>query len=142
MLHHNRETYLAYSLDFKPEEITLRDSFAEWLPSNIIDCHAHSNLPEHVLGMDEKTYWHMLSTFPSFTIEESEATRKLFFPDKKVRVLRFAKTFRGVDHRRANQYLLEKSGLDDRVALFGLPEDVSYTSKMLHQPRLSALKIF
>lgn len=142
MLHNNKSIYLAYSLALKPQEIQFRDEFAMWLPNEIIDCHAHCNLPEHVIAMTEKTYGHMLSTFPSFTLEESKQLREVLFPDKKLYSLRFPKTFRGIDHRKANLYLLEKSPSDDRIALFGLPEDVEYTIQMLDHPRVSALKMY
>lgn len=142
MSHINKESYMAYSLAFKPEEIQLRDEFEAWLPDDIIDCHAHSNLPEHVEDMGDKTYRHMLSTFPSLSLEESVRLRGLFYPAKRIRSLRFASTFRGINHRQANSYLLEQSPTDDRVALFGLPEDIDYTTKMLKHPRVSALKMY
>lgn len=142
MLHNNKEAYLAYGLELKPEELRIISEFADWLPENIIDCHAHSNCADHVKYMLEKTYRHMLSTFPSFTIEESQKTQSLLYPGKRVRTLRFAKTFRGIDHKKANQYLLTESPEEDRVALFGLPEDVEYTALMLRNRRVSALKMY
>jgi hypothetical protein len=138
----DKEKYLSHSLDFKPEEIRLRDEFAEWLPDKIIDCHAHGNLPEHVDSISEKTYRHMLSTFPSFTIEESEHVKKTFYPGKQISTLRFASVFRGINHKKANSYLLKHSGPSDRVALFGLPEDLEYTLEMLGNKRVSALKMY
>lgn len=92
--------------------------------------------------MGEKTFRHMLSTFPCFSIEESEKVREVFHPGKSIRSLRFAKTFRGIDHRKVNQYLLSDSPPNDRVALFGLPEDPEYTIRMLLHPRVSALKMY
>ena len=142
MLHNNKEVYLAYSLCFKAEEIDLINSFAMWLPDKIIDCHSHCNLSEHVESMEEKIYKHIGSTFPSFTLEESQSLKKLFFPGKTVRSLRFAQTFRGINHRKANQYLLENSDPEDRIALFGLPEDEEYTINLLNNPRVSALKMY
>ncbi len=142
MMHNNKEAYLGYALDLKPEEVKIIEDFANWLPDDIIDSHAHSNLPEHVEDMQEKTYRHMLSTFPSFTIEESRQAQRFFYPTKRVRTLRFAKTFRGINNRAANVYLLNHSSGEDRVALFGLPEDVPYTVSMLGHPKVSALKMY
>jgi uncharacterized protein len=142
MLHENKGIYLAHSLAFKSQETALIESFSQWLPERMIDCHAHSNLPEHAEYMTEKTYRHMLSTFPSFTIGESRLISSLLHPGKKVRSLRFAKTFRGINHRKANEYLLEKSDREDRIAIFGLSEDVLYTIEMLRHPRASALKMY
>lgn len=134
--------YMADSLVFTAEEIALRDSYATWLPSSIIDCHAHCGRCEDVEFMDRKTYKHMISTFPYFTLEQSDDARALFYPGKIVRSLRFAKTFRGINHKKVNDYLLRNSPLSDRVALFGLPEDVGYTVETMHHPRVSALKMY
>jgi predicted TIM-barrel fold metal-dependent hydrolase len=142
MLHNNKEAYLAYSLYLKMKESFLIDSFAIWLPDQIIDCHTHCNLPEHVDYMEEKTYKHMISTFPSFTMKESSSIKRLLFPNKTVRSLRFTQTFRGINHRKANQYLLENCDSKDRVALFGLPEDEEYTISMLSNSKVSALKMY
>ncbi len=62
MLHKKREIYLENSLKLGEKEVTMIEEFVNWLPDDIIDCHAHCNLPEHVEGMQEKTYRHMLST--------------------------------------------------------------------------------
>lgn len=135
-------SYMHDSLNLSASEISLRDSFADWLPNAIIDCHAHSGLPEHVEFMERKTYKHMLSTFPSLSLEQSEEIRALFHPGKQIRSLRFAKTFRGINHRAVNRYLLEKSPTADRVALFGLSNDVDYTNEMMRHPKVSALKMY
>ena len=66
----------------------------------------------------------------------------MFHPGKMIRSLRFAKTFRGIDHRAANLYLLEQSDAEDRVALYGLPDDPEYTIGMLAHSRVSALKMY
>lgn len=68
--------------------------------------------------------------------------QEILHPGKKIRTLRFPKTFRGIDQRAANEYLLQKSPAEDRVALFGLPEDIEYTISMLAHPRVSALKMY
>lgn len=141
-LYENREVYLSHALKITSEEQAKITEYADWLPSTVIDAHAHANLPEHVDYINESAYNHMLSTFPSFSIEESRASHKLLHPSTEVRSLRFAKTFKGIAHRAANQYLLEQSPEGDRVALFGLPEDPAYTIDMLHHPRVSALKMY
>lgn len=108
----------------------------------IIDCHAHCNLAEHIRSIDERAYNHMLSTFPSFSLEESKEWHALFHPRKTVRSLRFPSVFQGIDHRAANLYLTEQSDTQDRIALYGLPEDPDYTVGMLGHPRVSALKMY
>jgi hypothetical protein len=135
--------YFAHALKFKAEEKKLRDSFGAWLPDDIIDCHAHNNKEEHVVDIVDKARAHMLSSFPYYSIEDSiRISETLFHPGKRIRTLRFAKTFRGLDHRAANEYLLRESPPHDRIALFGLPEDIDYTISMLSHPRVSALKMY
>lgn len=136
------DDYLAYSLTLKPEELEIRDRLMDWLPGEIIDVHAHSNLPEHVLGLDPRTLSHMMSTFPSFSIEESREAKQLLFPGKRVRTLRFANAFRGIDHRAANDYLLGNTDDDNKAALYGIPDDVDYTVGRLSDPKVSGLKMY
>lgn len=138
----NREAYLAYARTFSKQEQTLIREFQSWLPNVIIDCHAHCNLSEHVRSIDEHAYNHMLSTFPSFSLTESKEWHALFHPGKTIRSLRFPKTFRGINHRAANLYLLEQSDAEDRAALYGLPDDPEYTIGMLAHSRVSALKMY
>jgi predicted TIM-barrel fold metal-dependent hydrolase len=138
----DRKAYLAYARSFTEREQALIHEFQEWLPDEIIDCHAHCNLPEHTRSIDERTYNHMLSTFPSFSLEESKEWHALLHPGKTIRSLRFPKTFRGINHRAANLYLLNGSEEMDRVALYGLPDDPEYTVEMLVHPRVSALKMY
>lgn len=141
-LYDAREQYLAEALEITAQETALIQEFEGWLPENIIDAHSHANLAEHVGNIPDEAYNHMLSTFPSFSIEESKMVQGLLHPTKHIRNLRFPKTFRGIDHVAANTYLLEQSPTEDRIALFGLPEDPAYTIDMLSDPRVSALKMY
>ncbi|PIR93383.1 hypothetical protein COT99_00960 [Candidatus Falkowbacteria bacterium CG10_big_fil_rev_8_21_14_0_10_43_10] len=138
----NREAYLTHAKKFTDAEYSLIKDFVDWLPETIIDCHAHCNLPEHVCMIDDRAYHHMLSTFPSFSLEESKELQMLLYPGKTVRTLQFPKTFRGINHKVANLYLLEQSSNRDRIALYGLPDDIGYTVGMLDHPRVSALKMY
>lgn len=138
----DREAYLAYARALTENELGFIREFQEWLPGTIIDCHAHCNLPQHVRSIDDRAYNHMLSTFPSFSLEESREWHALLHSGKKIRSLRFPKTFRGIDHRAANLYLLGQSDAHDRIALYGLPDDSEYTIGMLGHPRVSALKMY
>lgn len=137
-----RRSYLDHARDITNAERAKIEEFAEWLPPVVIDAHAHSNLPEHVLDVPPKAYNHMLSTFPSFSIEESHALQSEFYPDTRVRTLRFAKTFKGIAHAAANSYLLDNLSQDDRMAVYGLPDDIPYTVDMLQDPRVSGLKMY
>ena len=138
----DRKAYLEHARSFNVREQVLIREFQEWLPDTIIDCHAHCNLREHVRSVDERAYHHMLSTFPSFSLEESREWHALLHPGKTIRSLRFPKTFRGIDHMAANLYLLRQSKAQNRIALYGLPDDLEYTIGMLGHPRISALKMY
>ena len=138
----NRDAYLAHALELTREEQARRDALMDWLPSQIIDVHTHANLGEHVRWIDERSRGHMLSTFPHFTIAESDTMTEIFFPGIHVRRLRFAKTFKGIDHKAANVYLLDHAHTDDQVALYGLPDDIDYTVKQLQTGAYAALKMY
>jgi len=134
--------YLNHAADFTSEEQALRNEFALWLPKEIIDAHAHCGRPEHVLAIPERAYNHMLSTFPYFTLEQSKKWHELLHPGINFRSLRFAKTFRGIAHKLVNEYLLSDSPEQDRIAVYGLPDEPGYTIAMLQHERTSALKMY
>lgn len=138
----DRKAYLAYARSLNKQEQDLILEFQGWLPNTIIDCHAHCNLPEHVCSINDRAYNHMLSTFPSFSLEESNEWNELLHPGKNIHSLHFPNVFRGIDHKAANLYLLSQSDIQDRVALYGLPDDPEYTIEMLKHPRVSALKMY
>lgn len=137
-----RQQYLDHAFDISEAELAKIAEFADWLPPVLIDAHAHAGLPEHVLEVPPKAYSHMLSTYPSFSIEESQQAHRLLHPETLIRSLRFAKTFRGIAHKAANAYLLDNCPEGDRAALFGLPDDVPYTLDMLDDPRVAGLKMY
>lgn len=137
-----RQAYFEHALNITQEESEKIKEYADWLPHTIIDSHAHSNLPEHVIDVPSKAYNHMLSTFPAYTIEESQAVHEVLHPNTEIRSLRFAKTFKGIAHIAANAYLLDNCPESDRVALYGLPDNIPYTVDMLHDPRVAGLKMY
>lgn len=134
--------YLTHALAFTPKEERLVQVFKSWLPDIIVDCHAHCNEKKHVRVVDIKSFAHMLSTFTHHSLTDSHRLRDILYPEKTVHTLRFPKTFSGIDHKGANEYLLRQSPDTDRVAVFGLPEDIFYTTAMLQHPRCSALKMY
>lgn len=138
----DREAYLTSSLSFTPKEANLRDYLMDFMPGTVIDAHAHSNLMEHVVSLDERIFHHMMSTFPYFSLEDSYAVKDVFFPGKKVQNLRFPHAFKGIDHRSANDYLLANSVSQDKVGVYGIPTDVAYTTQMLKHPGVAALKMY
>lgn len=138
----DRDKYLSSALVLSKEEKNQVVKFRDWLPERIIDAHIHCNESFHVRSVPQKAFSHMISTYPYFTIEESKRLNKLLYPTKIIFSLRFANVFKGIDHRRANDYLYKNSPNFDRVALFGLPEDVAYTIAELKTGKYAALKMY
>lgn len=138
----NRKAYLSHAKAITPIEQNLITEYQKWLPDLFIDCHAHCNLHRHVNYIDDRAFRHMLSTFPSFNLKESKEWNSFFHPKKKILSLRFPCVFKGIDHKKANSYLFEQSSKCDRIALYGLSDDIDYTIKSLHHPRVSALKMY
>lgn len=138
----DKDAYLEYALRFSSREERLRDTFMNWLPETIIDSHAHCNRSEDIQTLSPLIRNHMMSTFASFDLEESMRIQQLFYPGKYVRTLRFCSAFKGIDHRAVNQYLLDESLPEDRIALYGLPDDIDYTVAMLQHDRVAGLKMY
>lgn len=134
--------YFDDAIVLSKKEAQLRDEFMDWLPDEIIDAHVHNGCEEHVLGLDEGIYNHMMSTFPWFTLELSSKLAEILFPGKRVRRLRFSKAARGFDHRAINSYLFDHASDEDRIALYGIPDDSKYTIGLLDHPRVVALKMY
>jgi hypothetical protein len=136
------DDYFRYSLELKSQEIEMLQQLMGFLPDTIIDAHAHANTAAQVLAIDDGIYHHMMSTFPAFTLEQSQQCRAILYPGKSVKSLRFAGAFRGIDHRAANEYLVVNSPSEDRVALYGIPDDIDYTVGMLRSGKFTGLKMY
>lgn len=137
-----RNEYLEYSLNFNDTELATRTIMIDWLPNDIIDCHAHCLLREHLSTLDPLIERHMASTFAYFSLEESQANNRLFFENKSMQKLRFALPFMGINFVAANSYLLEHSPFTDRIALYAPPDAIDYCCTTMRHPRVSALKMY
>ncbi len=138
----DKDAYIDYAMRFSAREEQLRDMFMDWLPEDIIDSHAHCNRSEDIQTFSPLIQNHMMSTFPSFNLEESKCIQQLFYPGKHIRTLRFCSAFKGINHRAVNQYLLDESPPEDRIALYGLPDGIDYTVAMLQHNRVVGLKMY
>jgi hypothetical protein len=138
----NQDAYLAYAMALNSKERKIRDDLLEWLPNPLIDCHVHTTPHDCLVQIEESSLQHMNSTFPTFSLDASQAVSEVLYPGVKVRSLRFPKPSRGINHPRANEFLLTETPLDDRVAIFGLPENLDYTEQTLSHPRATALKMY
>ena len=134
--------YFNYGLTLTDEEIKIQKKILDWIPNEIIDCHVHCGQEEDILNIEERTYKHVMSTFLSNSIEQSELIHQVLLPEKIVHNLKFPFVFKGINHKNSNTYLLEKSSNIDNIALYGIPDEIDYTIKMLNQGNFSALKMY
>jgi predicted TIM-barrel fold metal-dependent hydrolase len=134
--------YWIDSLRFNKEETGIAEELAAWMPHKILDCHAHSCSKEMLLKQEEFFFTRPASTFPTFSLEESCNCQKLFYPDKQVITLRFGFPIQGYDLRGQNEYLLSGENESNLVAAIGLPESLDYTSRMICNKKVRAVKIY
>ena len=97
--------YLGDSLLFSRQEETLRDELLSWMPTSIIDVHTHANGSDAVEDLSEKALNSVYSTFPDFSLEDSNLLKHAFFGSISRQCLRFANPYKGINHRLANRYL-------------------------------------
>jgi predicted TIM-barrel fold metal-dependent hydrolase len=129
-------------LTLSPTELAKRDEVLALLPDLIIDMHAHAGLEDHVGKIDPLTMQHMMSTFPFFTLKDSERMINLLFPGKEMHTIRFAIPWKGIDHRAVNQYLVEQTPPGDKVALCGIADDIDYSINQLRTKCYCGLKMY
>lgn len=138
--------YFTHSMKPTEYEIGFRDGLNDQLPSSIIDVHVHASEADHFdITQAQSILDKSASTFPETTIEQSQQIDALLHPGMNVRKLRFAHAFRGINHRAVNDYLLENSPEQDRVALFGISEndeEIEYTREELRSGQYSGLKMY
>ncbi|MDB5159989.1 MAG: hypothetical protein JWO99_252 [Candidatus Saccharibacteria bacterium] len=138
--------YFAHSMKPMDYEVAFIDELNKELPSSIIDAHVHASEEDHFDITKAQTILDKsASTFPETTIEQSQQIDALLHPGMSVRKLRFAHAFRGIDHKAVNDYLIEQSPVQDRVALFGVSEndeEIEYTREELLSGKYSALKMY
>jgi len=138
--------YFAHSMQPTEYEIGFRDVLNDQLPSSIVDVHTHAAEASHFdITQAQSILDKSASTFPETTIEQSQQIDALLHPGVLVRKLRFAHAFKGISHRAVNEYLLENSPEEDRVALFGISEndeEIEYTREELRSGQYSGLKMY
>lgn len=136
------DPYLRFALQFSPEEHQLRDQFAEWLPDTVIDVHCHANGSDALGELSRTTLARVHASFPAFSIDESVHLTPFLYANKNVRRIRFANPYKGINHKRANHYLVSTSPSGDAVALYGLPDDLDYTVNEIRTGEFVGLKMY
>lgn len=136
------QDYLKNSFAFNDDENALLQLFTDWLPEKIVDSHVHCNLSSHIINFDDFAFQQVFTTFPYFSIGQSRYLKSRFFPRKVVGSFRFSNPTFIIDRKKANKYLVDNCPKGDRIALVGLPDDISYTLEMLKTGRFNALKMY
>lgn len=134
--------YLEHAFELTPEEERLRDNYEAWLPDIIFDVHSHANRRTDAGELPELIMNRPLSTFPSYSLDDSRRLQTVFHPSKRVVHLRFAQPYQGIDWRSANEYLKENLSPTDLMAVCGDPHDAAYTITELEDARAVALKMY
>lgn len=147
MIRPEYEQYIQHALTVNDDEIELRDELTSQLPDTIIDSHTHVAVPEefNYESLPTHVHQHMMSTFPTFNIEDSHRASELLFPGKTILKARFAHAFAGIDKRRVNDYLAKNSSSGDYPVLFGLSdsqEDIEYTISQIETGSFKGLKMY
>jgi len=136
------DQYLDEALNLSDSEQSILTDLNAWLPDTIIDCHSHTNGADAVGDLPDIAYRRLYSSFPGFSIEQSQRVKTVFHPSKTIYMLRFANPYKGIKHKIANDYLLKCKLHGDQVALLGLPDDPAYTLEQLQSTHYVALKSY
>jgi hypothetical protein len=139
--------YLDNALAMNEHELALRDDLVPELPDAIVDSHTHfvpegacdpRDIPPKILG-------HMMSSFTSFTFDQSRALDEMLFPGKHVTKARFSHVFPNINKPEVNEAVLATAEQGDYPVLFGVsdsPEDVDYTVAQLESGKYRGLKMY
>lgn len=134
--------YLQYALNLTRKETALLAEFSEWLPDSLIDVHSHANGAAAVEELPPSALKQVRTSFPDFSVSDSNLVRQTLYGTKQVKMLRFANPYKGINHRKANRYLLENAPEGDRVALCGLPDNLHHTIAEIYSDKYEALKMY
>jgi len=139
----SKDAYMDYAFQFTGEERHLQNMFMDWLPDVILDSHAHL-LPEVFapIRLEDFDCTRVASTFPSYSLEESNLVSAAFYPNKKLIRQRFVLPLRGVNFRGANNYIKNLPSSDGLPVLYGLPDDIEYTIREMQSRCYVALKAY
>lgn len=147
MIRPEYEHYIEHALTMSDVEAELRDQLLPQLPNSIIDSHTHAAVPndfDHE-SLPAHVHQHMMSTFPTFGIDDSHHATDMLFPGKRVSKARFAHAFAGIDKRAVNEYLAGDPSPSDYPVLFGVsdtPEDIDYTIAQIESGAFRGLKMY
>jgi hypothetical protein len=134
--------YLDWARDLTPTEAEFRSECLRCLPPVIFDAHSHANGNDAYIGLSKYGRDQIRSSFPAWSLDDSIGIRELTYADQRVRFLRFAQPYRGIDHVQANSYLIGNAPAGDLLGLYGLPDYPDYTTRQLRSGLWAALKMY
>lgn len=137
-------SYLEYALSLNSMEVNLLENFGQWLPATIIDSHAHSNTQAQCEFISESCFRRVCSTFPWFEVKQHIKVINTLYPQKYFRMLLSPVPYIGINHREANDYLLQETAGNPLVVpiCYGIPDDIGYTLSQLKSGKFHGLKMY
>lgn len=137
------EEYLTEALALSDGEEQRLEALSKALPEQISDAHTHLSNSSEVSNYPNDLLTHAVSTFPAYSFEQADSTRRTLWPNKTVHSLRMAHAVRGYDYRAINRTIASRAASEgDVYAAYGLPDDIPYTLNVLEEPHVRALKMY
>ncbi|MFQ6118340.1 MAG: amidohydrolase family protein [Methanosarcinales archaeon] len=138
------DAYFEYALSLTSKEQKLIREFSKWLPNEIIDAHAHSNTKRQWKLIDDYYLSHLPGTFPWFEVSKHMKVNRILYPAIKVKMLLSPFTYRGTDHRTANNYIVRQATQNPQIipVACGISNDIDYTITILETRNFHGLKMY
>lgn len=137
------DLYLRWALDSPGEaEAMLREGVLARLPLEIVDCHAHVNGRGAASDFSDYGWRQRRSSFPEWDLSSHNAVLDMLYRHRSVRTIWMPQPQKGIDHRKANAYILRNKPPSDFATLVGLPDDPDYTLEQIASGSYVALKMY
>lgn len=136
------DRYFSSALALSAMEGERLDAALELLPDSIIDAHTHVSREQDVTSLSCELLGHVVSTFPTYSLEMAVAAKHVLWPGKQLRSARMAHAVVGYRHAAINEYLLSELPIGDFFIAFGLASSPSAVEQLLAQGGVAALKMY
>ena len=137
------QTYGRWALDAPPSgESSVREWVLAHLPEAIVDAHTHVTGPDTFRGFTKFGWTQRRSSFPQWTVRDSERVAGYLYGEPRVTRLRMPQPQAGFDHMAENAYVLAVEDRTNLPALCVLPDDLDYTLRQLTRSTWCAVKAY
>lgn len=137
------ELYLRWALEApRAAEAALRERVFARLPNDIVDCHAHVNGRGAASDFSDYGWRQRRSSFPEWDLPSHDAALGTLYARRSVRTIWMPQPHKGIDHKKANAYILRSKRPSDFATLCGLPDDPVYTLDQIASGSYVALKMY